>query len=133
MYYYLNTSLIFYKSKLRVYIFKVLVWFDKLLRRNIERTKTKVPSRVWQKTWRHARPTTGQKTCHGQWQSGGLSGNGEGRMGNLVGGCVWQKRGDGSLCRHVPWRRPHAGKLICLLVPFRFVCGFSFLSTEIFH
>lgn len=39
-------------------------------------------------------------------------------MGNLVRGCVWQKRGEGTLCRHVPWRRPHAGKLFCLLLPF---------------
>jgi len=65
----------------------------------------KVPLRVWQKTWRHARPTTGQKTCHGQWQSGGLRGNGEGRMGNLV----------GRVCL--------AGKLFCLLVPFHVWVG----------
>ena len=67
----------------------------------------------------------------------------EGTFGNSrAQGAVWQKRGDGTLCRHVPWRRPHAGKLFCLLVPivsfFFALCPYCalwllFLSTKDFY
>lgn len=42
-------------------------------------------------------------------------------MGNWHEGCVCQKRGDVTLCRHVPWRWPHAGRLICLLLSIFFI------------
>jgi len=62
----------------------------------------------------------------------GFGSDGEGSLGNLVRGCVWQKRGEGALCRHVPWRRPHAGKLFCLLLPFHLCPSSSLFSLPRF-
>lgn len=82
-------------------------------------------SRLWQKTCRHALSASRQKTRPHQWQFGDFLRN-EGSLGNWCGdrGGVWQKSRDGTLCRHVPWRRPHAGNSVCFFL-------FVFFSRQI--
>lgn len=82
-------------------------------------------SRLRQKTCRHALSASRQKTRPHQWQFGDFLRN-EGSLGNWCGdrGGVWQKSRDGTLCRHVPWRRPHAGNSVCFFL-------FVFFSRQI--
>lgn len=67
----------------------------------------------------------------------GFGGVEEGSFGNMgMERVLGKKRRDGTLCRHVPWRRPHAGNpcllllIICylfiFLFPPEFVIGTAF-------